>query len=140
MGSSKPILLVEDDDVDAMTTKKALDELEFTNELIRKVDGEEALEYLQQDDKQLPYFILLDLNMPRMNGLEFLKVIKDEQILKRIPVVVLTTSETEQNIVDSYELGVAGYVVKSVDYKHFIESMKTITEYWTLSKVPEREQ
>jgi CheY-like chemotaxis protein len=140
MGSSKPILLVEDDDVDAMTTRKALDELEFTNELIRKVDGEEALEYLQQDDKQLPYFILLDLNMPRMNGLEFLKVIKDEQILKRIPVVVLTTSETEQNIVDSYELGVAGYVVKSVDYKHFIESMKTITEYWTLSKVPEREQ
>jgi CheY-like chemotaxis protein len=117
MGSSKPILLVEDDDVDAMTTRKALDELEFTNELI-----------------------LLDLNMPRMNGLEFLKVIKDEQILKRIPVVVLTTSETEQNIVDSYELGVAGYVVKSVDYKHFIESMKTITEYWTLSKVPEREQ
>jgi CheY-like chemotaxis protein len=140
MGSSKPILLVEDDDVDAMTTKKALDELEFTNELIRKVDGEEALEYLQQDDKQLPYFILLDLNMPRMNGLEFLKVIKDEQILKRIPVVVLTTSETEQNIVDSYELGVAGYVVKSVDYKHFVESMKTITEYWTLSRVPEREQ
>jgi CheY-like chemotaxis protein len=140
MGSSKPILLVEDDDVDAMTTKKALDELEFTNELIRKVDGEEALEYLQQDDKQLPYFILLDLNMPRMNGLEFLKVIKDEQILKRIPVVVLTTSETEQNIVDSYELGVAGYVVKSVDYKQFIESMRTITEYWALSRVPEREQ
>jgi CheY-like chemotaxis protein len=140
MGSSKPILLVEDDDVDAMTTRKALDELKFTNKLIRKVDGEEALEYLQQDDKQLPYFILLDLNMPRMNGLEFLKVIKDEQILKRIPVVVLTTSETEQNIIDSYELGVAGYVVKSVDYKHFIESMRTITEYWALSRVPVREQ
>jgi len=140
MRSTKPILLVEDDDVDAMTTQRALNDLKVTNELIHKVDGEEALEYLRQDGNQKPCVALLDLNMPRMNGLEFLSIIKAEPALKRIPVLILTTSDADQNIVESYDLGVAGYIVKPVDYKQFVEAMRTIDTYWTLSRVPEREQ
>jgi CheY-like chemotaxis protein len=136
----KPILLVEDDDVDAMTTQRALKDINVTNELVHKVDGEEAVEYLREDGNELPFFILLDLNMPKMNGFEFLKIIKGDSVLKKIPVVVLTTSETEQDIMDSYELGAAGYFVKPVDYKHFVEVMKTIQMYWALNKFPNNER
>jgi CheY-like chemotaxis protein len=139
MRSSKPILLVEDDDVDAMTTKRALNEIKVTNELIHRVDGEDGLDYLRQDDTEKPCVILLDLNMPRMNGFDFLKHIKDDETLKKIPVVVLTTSDADQNIVESFEMGVAGYITKPVDYKQFVEAIRTVNMYWTLSMLPNGE-
>jgi CheY-like chemotaxis protein len=74
--------------------------------------------------------------MPRMNGTEFLKIAKADESLKKIPVIVLTTSNSEQDIAKSFELGAAGYMVKSVDYKKFMEIIKTIDLYWTLSKLP----
>jgi len=140
MRSSKPILLVEDDDVDAMTTQRALNELKVTNKLIRKIDGEDALDYLKGAKHLKPCIILLDLNMPRMNGFEFLKIAKADTTLRKIPVVVLTTSDTDEGIVESYDLGVAGYIVKPVDYKQFIEAMRTLDMYWTLSRLPDDEQ
>ncbi len=136
MRNSKPILLVEDDDVDAMTTKRALSEIKVTNELIHRVDGEDGLNYLRQDDVEKPCVILLDLNMPRMNGFDFLKHIKDDETLKKIPVVVLTTSDADQNIIESFEMGVAGYITKPVDYKQFVEAIRTVNMYWTLSMLP----
>jgi len=136
MRNSKPILLVEDDDVDAMTTKRALNEIKVTNELVHRVDGEDGLDYLRQDVAQQPCVILLDLNMPRMNGFEFLKYIKADETLKKIPVVVLTTSDADQNIVESFEMGVAGYITKPVDYKQFVEAIRTVNMYWTLSMLP----
>lgn len=136
MRNYRPILLVDDDDVDAIITQRAINELKITNELLRKVDGEEALEFLRNAENPRPCVILLDLNMPRMNGFEFLKVAKADAELKRIPVVVLTTSDVDQNILDSFDLGVAGYIVKPVDYKQFVEAMKTINMYWTLSQLP----
>jgi CheY-like chemotaxis protein len=136
MRNSKPILLVEDDDVDAMTTKRALNEINVTNELVHRVDGEDGLDYLRHSSAQKPCVILLDLNMPRMNGFEFLKHIKDDETLKKIPVVVLTTSDADQNIVESFELGVAGYITKPVDYKQFVEAIRTVNMYWTLSMLP----
>jgi CheY-like chemotaxis protein len=139
MRNSKPILLVEDDDVDAMTTKRALGEIKVTNPLIHKVDGEEALAYLNNGNDK-PCVILLDLNMPKMNGFEFLRNAKASEILKKIPVIVLTTSDTDQNILESYELGVAGYITKPVDYRQFVEAMRTIDLYWTLSRLPDDEQ
>jgi len=129
-------LLVEDDDVDAMTIQRAFNELKVTNKLVRKVDGEDALEYLRGEGDQKLCVILLDLNMPRMNGFEFLKIIKADDVLKKIPVVVLTTSEEYESIVESFGLGVAGYIVKAVDYKQFIEAMRTFDMYWTLSRLP----
>jgi len=131
-----PILLVEDDNVDAMITRRALNELKITNQLVHKVDGEDALEYLRDPTNKKPCVILLDLNMPRMNGFEFLKIVKVDDALKRIPVVVLTTSTDDRNVVESFNLHVAGYIVKPVDYKQFIEAMRTLDMYWTLSKMP----
>lgn len=138
--SSRPILLVEDDDVDAMTVQRSLKELKVTNELVRKVDGEDALGYLRNPDNDEPCLILLDLNMPRMNGFEFLKIAKADEKLRRIPVVVLTTSDADEGIFESYDSGVAGYVVKPVDYAQFIESMRILDLYWTLSRLPESER
>ena len=139
MRNFKPILLVDDDDVDAIITQRALNELKVTNELIRKVDGEDALTYLKDEHNPRPCVILLDLNMPRINGFEFLKIAKADENLKKIPVIVLTTSDVDQNIIDSFNLGVAGYIVKPVDYKQFVEAMRTVNMYWTLSLLPDVE-
>ncbi len=136
MRNFKPILLVDDDDVDAIITQRAVNDLKITNELIRKVDGEEALDYLRDQNNNMPCVILLDLNMPRMNGFEFLKAAKADDELRRIPVVILTTSDVDENILDSFDLGVAGYIVKPVDYKQFLEAMRTINMYWSLSHLP----
>jgi len=140
MKSSKPILLVEDDDVDAMTTQRALKELKIANKLIRKSNGEEALEYLKDEKNAKPCIILLDLNMPRMDGFEFSKIVKTDDILKIIPVVILTTSEAKENVIDSFNVSVAGYIVKPVHYQEFVEAMKTLDMYWDLSRLPEDEQ
>ncbi|NIT57186.1 MAG: response regulator, partial [Aliifodinibius sp.] len=83
-----------------------------------------------------PCIILLDLNLPKMNGIEFLKIAKRDESLKRIPVVVLTTSKDEQDIVDSFNLSVAGYMIKPVDYLQFVETARTLDVYWTLSELP----
>jgi len=134
MRSSKPILLIEDDRVDAMTTERAMKELNVANELVHTIDGEDALDYLRDTRKENPCIILLDLNMPRMNGLEFLEIVKRDDCFKKIPVVVLTTSKEEKDRVDSFNLSVAGYMIKPVDYKQFVEVIRTIDMYWTLSE------
>jgi len=136
MKNNKSILLVEDDQVDAMTVKRALKELNITNELFITGNGEEALEFLRDKDNESPCIILLDLNMPKMNGIEFLKIAKQDDSLRRIPVIVLTTSKDEQDKFDSFNLSVAGYMIKPVDYKQFVETMKAIKMYWVLSEVP----
>jgi DNA-binding response OmpR family regulator len=132
MRDNKPILLVEDDRVDAMTVKRALADIKVTNPLDVVEDGEQALAYLRQSANQRPGLILLDLNMPRMSGIEFLKIVKQDTQLKRIPVVVLTTSGEERDRIDAYEWGAAGYVVKPFDYSQFVATVRTIDRYWTL--------
>jgi CheY-like chemotaxis protein len=134
--NSNPILLVEDDTVDVMTVKRALKDLNIKNQLINTANGEEALEYLKNNGNGKPYIILLDLNMPKMNGIEFLQILKADENLKKIPVIVLTTSSQQQDITESFRFSVAGYIVKSVDYKEFKEAISTINKYWSLSKLP----
>lgn len=124
--------------MDAMTIQRALKEINVTNQLDIARNGEEALEHLRDPKNKKPCIILLDLNMPRMNGIEFLRVAKVDKALKRIPVVMLTTSKEEQDRVDSFELGVAGYMIKPVDYQQFVEVAQTIDLYWTLSELPGR--
>ncbi len=136
MRGNKPILLVEDDRVDVMTVRRALEDLNVTNPLNVVANGEEALEYLRNTKNRSPCIILLDLNMPRMNGIEFLEVVKEDNDLKEIPVVVLTTSKEEQDRVASFRLGVAGYMLKAADYMSFVEVIRTIDFYWTLSELP----
>jgi CheY-like chemotaxis protein len=107
MRNSNPILLVEDDNVDVMTVKRALKDLNIKNQLVSTANGEEALEYLKNNDNNKPCIILLDLNMPKMNGIEFLTIIKADKTLKTIPVIVLTTSSQQQDIAESFKFSVA---------------------------------
>ena len=137
MRNSKPILLLEDDTVDVMTVKRAFKDLNITNELVHVTNGEEALEYLRNEDNARPCVIISDLNMPKMNGIEFMKVAKSDEKLKKIPVVVLTTSQEDRDKIDSFQLSVAGYIVKPVDYVKFVEAVRAINLYWTLSELPE---
>jgi CheY-like chemotaxis protein len=131
-----PILLVEDDMIDAIIAQRAFNDLKITNKLVHKVDGEDALAYLRDKTNEKPCVILLDLNMPRMNGFEFLKIVKADDVLKRIPVVVLTTSTGDQDVLKGFNLGVAGYIVKPVNYMQFVEAMRALNMYWTLSRLP----
>jgi CheY-like chemotaxis protein len=133
---NKPILLIEDDQVDTMVVRRALKELHVANRLEYVENGEEALDYLRDPARERPCLILLDLNMPVMNGIEFLQAAKVDPELKRMPVVVLTTSDEQKDKVESFELGVAGYMRKPVDYQQFVEIIRTIDAYWTISESP----
>jgi len=136
MRTREPILLVEDDRVDAMTVKRALRDIKVTNDLSVVHNGEDALAYLEDEANEKPCIILLDLNMPKMNGLEFLKIVKENEEWRMIPVVVLTTSKNEQDRIESFKRSIAGYMIKPVDYLQFVETMRTIEMYWTLSELP----
>lgn len=129
------VLLVEDEAADVELVKIAFEEGRLLADLHHVADGVQAFQFLRQEtDAYLnaprPNIILLDLNMPRMNGREFLARIKDDDELKSIPVIVLTTSDVERDIVQSYTLGAAGYVVKPVDLEQFISVIKGIETYW----------
>ncbi|MGE5296536.1 MAG: response regulator [Solirubrobacterales bacterium] len=140
MRTTKPVLLVEDDAIDTMTVRRAFRDLKLCNPLAHVTNGEEALKHLRNAENPKPCVILLDLNMPRMNGVEFMRVIKTDPILRKIPVVVLTTSRDDRDIVESYKLSAAGYIVKPVDYKKFVEAMRTIDVYWTISELPAEQE
>jgi len=136
MNGNRPILLVEDDEVDVLTIQRAVRDVKVLNTLEVAWNGEEALEYLRNPQRIKPCVILLDINMPRMNGIEFLRERGADETIKCIPVVVLTSSNEEQDMVQSYSLGVAGYMLKPVDYKKFVETIRVIDLYWTLSQLP----
>ncbi|PZO42192.1 MAG: two-component system response regulator [Pseudanabaena frigida] len=137
MRSFDPILLVEDDQLDVMTLKRALKEIKATNPLHIRNNGEAALEFLRDPANPKPLLILLDLNMPRMNGLEFLEIIKADVDLCKIPVVVLTTSQEEQDRLASFQLSVAGYIIKPLTYPDFVEKLLIVYQYWCLSEIPD---
>ncbi len=136
MIDEETILLVEDNDLDARSAQRALQELHVTNPLVRVGDGQAALAWLRDKRHPPAGLILLDLDMPVMTGIEFLQVAKSDEELRRIPVVVLTTSQLEADKLASFELCVAGYMIKPVDYRKFVEVMRTIDLYWTLSETP----
>jgi len=134
--TNKPILLVEDDEVDMMRVTRAFKEVHVANQVVHRENGEDALNYLRDEDSEKPCLILLDLNMPIMNGIEFLQAVKNDEQLMRIPVVVLTTSDEQQDKLNSFNFGVAGYMAKPVDYRQFVEVMRSIDAYWTISEMP----
>ena len=133
MDKKRPILVVDDDQVDIMTIKRALRENDIQNDILTATNGEKAIDVLEHESKK-PNIILLDVNMPKMNGIEFLKVIKRDQRYKNIPVVVLTSSKEMEDIRQSFELGVAGYMVKPIDYLDFHLLIKKIIQYWEMSE------
>jgi len=137
------ILLVEDDPKDVELTLTALDEYKLANEVVVAGDGAEALDYLHcrgnfaTRPRENPAVLLLDLKLPRVDGLEVLQQIKSDDRLKLIPVVVLTSSREERDMVSSYQLGVNAYVVKPVDFHSFIEAIKLVGAFWAvLNELP----
>ncbi|MBN2181183.1 MAG: response regulator [Sedimentisphaerales bacterium] len=136
MINSKSILLVEDDEIDQMTVERALTDLSVKTQLVPTRNGSEALEYLQNRNNKRPCLILLDWNMPRMNGQEFLTIIKSDEQLKKIPVVIHSTSGAREDINKGFELGAAGYMVKSNDYEKSKNTIRAIGRYWTLCEQP----
>ncbi|HET6629898.1 MAG TPA: response regulator [Woeseiaceae bacterium] len=137
MNEQLNILLVEDDEVDVMTVKRAFRQNHISNPLFVANDGIEALEMLRGDG--LPKgrrIVLLDLNMPRMNGIEFLQEVRKDPELASLPVVVLTTSNDDQDKVKAYDLNVAGYLVKPVTFLNFCDLMVALNKYWSLVELP----
>lgn len=135
------ILLVEDNAGDVRLTREALKEGKVRNHLSVAGNGEEAMEFLRREGQFLnaprPDVILLDLNLPRKDGREVLAEIKDDPNLKRIPVVILTTSQAEQDILKTYNLHANCYIAKPVDLERFLEVIKTIEDFWlTIVKLP----
>ncbi|ELZ24410.1 chemotaxis protein CheY [Halosimplex carlsbadense 2-9-1] len=140
-GRPVEILLAEDNPGDAKLTRKALEHGNVSNNLHVVTDGVEALEYLRQEgdhaDKPRPDLILLDLNMPRKGGREVLAEIKDDEDLRRIPVVVMTSSEAEEDIAQSYDLHANAYLTKPIDFDGFIDVVQRIEDFWlTVVKMP----
>ena len=138
MGELRTILLAEDNPKDVELTLEALAEHNLANHVIVVRDGVEAMEYLQCEGKhklrkpELPAVLLLDIKMPRMDGIEVLRAVRNDPGLKILPVVMLTSSREEQDLIKSYELGVNAYVVKPVDFKDFIQAVKEIGVFWAI--------
>jgi len=136
------ILLVEDDEVDVMNVKRAFKKVNVTNPLYVATNGVEALVMLRSQQGQPPKvpakrrLVLLDLNMPKMGGIEFLQELRSDPQLKATPVVVMTTSNQDQDRVEAYNLNVAGYILKPVTFTSFIELMATLNNYWTSCEMP----
>jgi CheY-like chemotaxis protein len=136
------ILLVEDDPKDVELTLTALDEYNLANEVVVVVDGEQALDYLfyrgnfMQRARENPAVLLLDLKLPKVDGLEVLQQVKSDEKLKMIPVVVLTSSHEEKDMVASYKLGVNAYVVKPVDFHEFVNAIKELGAFWAVINEP----
>jgi CheY-like chemotaxis protein len=139
----RTILLAEDNPKDVELTLEAMAENNLANDIFVVKDGVEALEYLHCQGKYKlrkagnPALVLLDIKMPRMDGIEVLRNIRSDAKLKRIPVVVLTSSREENDLINTYDLGVNAYVLKPVDFKQFIEAVKQIGSFWAvLNELP----
>ncbi len=138
----KPILLVEDDKRDLELTLVALERSQLANEVIVLRDGAQALDYLLREgdfkmrDEGNPAVVLLDLKMPKVNGLEVLQKIRSTPHLRATPVVMLTSSQEESDVVNSYELGVNAYVVKPVEFKQFVAAIADLGVFWAVLNEP----
>lgn len=131
------ILLVEDDEVDVMNVQRAFRKNNIANRVFHAGNGAEALEMLR--DGSMPRdrrIILLDLNMPKMNGIEFLRALRDDPELRATPVIVLTTSNDERDRIEAFHLNVAGYILKPVTFANFCETMAALDKYWALVELP----
>lgn len=128
--NSRIILLVEDNPSDIDLTKRALLKGGITSRLIVAEDGQEALDYLEGEGSVLPSLILLDLKLPKIDGLEVLRRIRARERTRRLPVVILTTSKEEQDVAQSYDLGANSYIRKPVDYVQFAEAVQQLRLYW----------
>ena len=123
------ILLIEDDQIEVLKLKRAIKKLEMNHQLLEAENGLVALEMLK-DASNLPDIIFLDLNMPKINGLEFLKILKNDDRLRFLPTIILTTSSNRTDVLNCYKIGVAGYILKPLKYDSYVEKIRRTLLYW----------
>jgi CheY-like chemotaxis protein len=128
------ILLIEDDDIEVMKLNRVISTLKLNHKIIETNNGEEALNLLEKKE-DLPDIILLDLNMPKINGIEFLNILKKDEILMYIPTIILTTSNNNKDLLECYRIGVSGYVLKPLKYEDYKVKIQTILTYWSINEL-----
>ena len=136
MRESRPILLVENDPVQAKAVERAFEVLGVRSPCVHSTDCKEALVHLRHQNGEKPWLILLSLDLPGMRGVEFLEAVKSDEVLKTIPIILLNTSSHQDDIAQSFELGAAGYMIKTSEYEGLLETIRTIVQYWSLCERP----
>ena len=127
------VLFIEDDMIETMKMQRAISKFQSKHKIIEAKNGEEALDILRGGT--LPDIILLDLNMPRMSGIEFLSILKEDEKLKYLPTIILTTSENRVDLLKCFEIGIAGYIIKPLKYEDYEAKLKRVFEYWEISEL-----
>ena len=128
------ILLIEDDMIEVMKLKRTIKKLELNHSITEANNGEEALELLKQKDR-LPDIILLDLNMPKLNGIEFLKILKADERLRYIPTIILTTSSNQKDLLECFKVGISGYILKPLKYEDYVQKIDKLLAYWSVNQL-----
>lgn len=128
------ILFIEDDVIETMKMNRTINKLQLPHAIKEAKNGEQALKILNNKDS-LPDLIFLDLNMPKINGLEFLKILKKDEVLKYIPTIVLTTSNNRKDVLECYKTGIAGYILKPLKYEDYISRIEKILAYWSINEL-----
>jgi CheY-like chemotaxis protein len=128
------ILLIEDDFIEVMKINRTISTLSLSHNIMEANNGEEAMEVLEKTS-QLPDIILLDLHMPKINGIEFLIMMKSKVELRHIPVIILTTSSNHKDLKECYKIGISGYIVKPLKYEHYVEKIRVVLDYWSINEL-----
>ena len=128
------ILLIEDDMIEVMKLNRTISSLKLTHKIVEANNGEDALKILEKKD-ELPDIILLDLNMPKINGIEFLSILKNDDVLKYIPTIILTTSNNQKDLLECYKIGIAGYVLKPLKFEEYVSKIEKLFAYWSINEL-----
>lgn len=134
MTKSLNILLIEDDAIEVMKFNRVLKTLNLNHKIVEANNGEEALDILKTKEI-IPDIVILDLNMPKLNGIEFLTILKNDEVLKYIPSIILTTSSNHKDMLECYKIGIAGYVLKPLKYEDYVDRVKKMLEYWSVTEL-----
>lgn len=134
MEKSLNVLVIEDDTIEIMKLNRTIATLNLKHKIQEASNGEMALEILGQKNN-LPDIILLDLNMPKMNGIEFLRILKNDEVLKYIPTIILTTSHNHRDLLECYKIGIAGYVLKPLKYEDYVSKIEKLLNYWSINEL-----
>jgi CheY-like chemotaxis protein len=134
MNNCLKILLIEDDMIEVMKLNRAISSLQLNHKIVEANNGEEALEILKNKEA-LPDIILLDLNMPKINGIEFLKILKEDKNIKYLPTIILTTSNNKRDLLECFKIGISGYVLKPLKYEDYVFKIKNILSYWSINEL-----
>ena len=128
------ILLIEDDMIEVMKFNRTISSLKLNHKITEANNGEDALTILQRKD-ELPDIILLDLNMPKISGIEFLTILKKDDILKYIPTIILTTSSNQKDLLECYKIGISGYILKPLKYEEYTTKIEKLLSYWSINEL-----